>query len=112
MKCLPREWRPKFVILHGDAAKFASQFHGEQGGITGEMRRQDWAQVCVAPDWTRSRLPGDEYDPNEDSSDISWAGESDWIPHRDATTTRPAPSSTRFVFVSTNGSWRKRVTCT
>ncbi|KAJ6284249.1 hypothetical protein J3E71DRAFT_340397 [Bipolaris maydis] len=93
MKCLPREWRPKFVILHGDAAKFASQFHGEQGGITGEMRRQDWAQVCVAPDWTRSRLPGDEYDPNEDSSDISWAGESDWIPHRDATTTRPAPSS-------------------
>ncbi|USP79343.1 uncharacterized protein yc1106_06617 [Curvularia clavata] len=105
----PANWRPKLVILHGDGQTYAQEFGGHASGIYWTMTQQDWAEVLPKPDWNNSREP---IQPPHKELEWEFTGTSNWPESPGATTSRPAPTSTQYVIVSTNNSWRNYITCT
>lgn len=45
----------------------------------------------------------------QDEDEMKYTSESAWPKSKGATTTQPSPTSTRFIIVSTNNSWKTRV---
>ncbi|KAG9379948.1 hypothetical protein A1F94_008843 [Pyrenophora tritici-repentis] len=105
-------FRPKLVILHPEGKKIAESLGGEKNGIFYKMAQADWNEVNPRPDWDSPRVrrayhcPG--YESNEEQWEEEW--ETEEVPcYEGATVEAPAPSSTRYLIVSTSGCWTKNI---
>ena len=102
------EWKPKLVILHSDGPKLADAFGGADEGIYTSMNHEEWAELLPLPDWSRARIAhGEQTYPGVPRQ--AWVGPSRWQPHPSATATEPSPTSTRYIIISTNQSWKTNV---
>ena len=73
------------------------------------MNRKVWAEVLPQPDWKTSSEP---IQAPHKAADCESVGPSDWPKVPGASMSHPTPSSTRYVIVSTNNSWRHYIICT
>ncbi|KAI0575140.1 hypothetical protein Alg130_09385 [Pyrenophora tritici-repentis] len=105
-------FRPKLVILHPEGRKIAESLGGEKNGIFYKMAQADWNEVNPQPDWDSPRVRRAYHCPGYKSNDDQWKEEweTDEVPcYEGATVEASAPSSTRYLIVSTSGCWAKNI---
>jgi hypothetical protein len=108
---LPQEWWPTLVLLHADGKVMCERYGGEEVGLRYSLTDNEWAEVRALPDWDHAREAAG-YPSLQDAVKVTWGLEVPKSTHPRATKLGPSPTSSRFVIVSTNQSWRSHVNCT
>jgi hypothetical protein len=103
------DWNVKIVILHRDGPGLVEKYGGAKNGVYSSMTQEEWAEIVPAPDWSKGGRPVYGQGEHANHVPVRWDGDSSWKPHPRATTTKPSPTSTRFIIVSTRESWRNNV---
>lgn len=100
-------WGPKLVLLGPGAPEVARAMKGKGADVCDHMTAKDWTEVNRHPDWgskTKRKAFSEPVISTEHKT--SWEADSYEGIRGVTTTSTPAPTSTRFLIVSTATAWR------